>query len=60
MRLLHWFVGVCLGVILGISMLLIGGITVNATPPPACPGCAVLTHPSNECNEAVQGGWICG
>jgi len=57
MTALRFFIGVSLGVMLGISMLIVGGIPAPAAP--ACPGCAVLTQPRHGCNEAVQGGFIC-
>ena len=55
---MRFLVGICLGVTLGIAMLLAGGIGVLPASP-ACPHCAVLTQPWHSCNEAVQGGWIC-
>jgi hypothetical protein len=58
MTLAHFLVGVSLGVILGVALLLVGGITWQPSAP-ACPHCAVLTHPYGGCNEAVVGGWIC-
>lgn len=62
MTLTRFLVGVALGVALGISLLLIGGITW--TPPtPSCPGCAILNttvpHPSTCYAETVRGGYIC-
>jgi hypothetical protein len=52
--------GMALGVALGVLLLLGAGFLTNPfTPPPACPGCAVLTHPYGGCGEQVQGGFIC-
>jgi hypothetical protein len=56
----RFFVGVTMGVALGVMMLLVGGITWQP-PTPACPGCAILA-PGLHCpggGEAVQGGEIC-
>lgn len=59
MRLVHLSIGIACGVMFGVMLLLVGGITVNGSPTPRCPGCAVLTHPYGSCNEAVVGGYIC-
>ncbi len=48
------------GLAMGASLFLIGGISWQPTPP-KCPDCAIL-NPSihnPQCTEAVQGGWIC-
>ena len=57
---LRFFKRVTMGFALGISLLLIGGITWQP-PLPACPGCAILA-PGLHCpggGQAVQGGEIC-
>jgi hypothetical protein len=49
-----------LGMALGVVLFLGAGLVNNPfTGPPACPTCAVLTHAYGNCNEAVQGGYIC-
>jgi hypothetical protein len=59
-RLTRFLMGMALGVALGVLLLLGAGFLTNPfTPPPACPGCAVLTHPYGGCGEQVQGGFIC-
>lgn len=51
---------VVLGLFFGVVLFLGAGLVNNPfTPPPACPGCAVLTQPWSGCTEAVQGGYIC-
>jgi hypothetical protein len=49
-----------MGFVIGVLLFLIGGISWQPTPP-KCPGCAVLNSRIHnpQCNEAVQGGWIC-
>ena len=56
--ILRFGVGFLAGVVLGIALLLVGGITWQP-PPPKCPHCAVLSQPWHSCNEAVVGGWVC-
>lgn len=48
--------GIALGCLMPFEGLLAG---VHADGPYACPGCAVLSRPFHQCNEAVVGGWIC-
>ena len=57
MRVLHAFVGLCLGAVLGLTLLIAGGLQTPAAP--ACPHCAVLAQPYGGCNEAVANGWVC-
>jgi len=60
LTVIRFFVGVAIGVALGVSMLLAGSIT-GQPPLPSCPGCAILS-PGVHCpggGEAVQGGEIC-
>jgi hypothetical protein len=55
-RVLFFAIGVALGALL----FLVGGVSLQPTPP-KCPGCAVLSPRIHnpECTEAVQGGRIC-
>ena len=56
------FIRFLAGVMLGVVLFLIGGVTWQP-PVPKCPGCAVLNaHYASYCAhpEAVVGGVICG